>query len=124
VVKLFHSALLVYNNVFYTLTSFKKTSKMTNDVSLRKRNKENGTTESRKTKSKKSTKNEVVVETSKTSQNLVDRVRELLDDNCDDEKEKILRQKIKDKLSNSISRLGVNINNSKVIIISNIKFLY
>ncbi len=97
---------------------------MTNDVSLRKRNKENGSTESRKTKSKKSTKSEVAVETSKTSQNLVDRVRELVDENCDDEKERILRQKIKDKLSNSISRLGVNINNSKLFIVPNITFLY
>ena len=88
---------------------------MTIDVSLRKRNKENGSTESRKTKTKKSTKSDVVVDddaqTSKASQqNLVDRVRELVDENCDDENDKLLRQKIKDKLSNSISRLGVNIN--------------
>jgi hypothetical protein len=83
---------------------------MTNDVSLRKRNKENVSTETRKTKTKKSTKSDVVVDdtqTSKASQNLVDRVRELVDENCDEEKEKILRQKIKEKLSNSISRLGV-----------------
>ena len=88
---------------------------MTNEVSLRKRNKEDGSTESRKTKTKKSTKSDVVVDddaqTSKESQqNLVDRVRELVDENCDGENDKLLRQKIKDKLSNSISRLGVNIN--------------
>ena len=69
-------------------------------------------TETKKSKNKNSTKNESLSKYDETSKSSVDKnLRDLVNgDLNEDEKEKILRKKIKEKMSIVHSRLGVSIN--------------
>ena len=69
-------------------------------------------TETKKSKNKNSTKNESLSKNDETSKSSVDKnLRDLVDTNLnEDEKEKILRKKIKEKMTIGHSRLGVSIN--------------
>ena len=81
---------------------------MTHEASIRKR--KEMPTDTKKSKNKNSTKNENLSKNDETSKSPVDKkLRDLVNgDLNENEKEKILRRKIKEKMSNVHSRLGVS----------------